>query len=256
MLMNEISFQAYLNRLDIDGPLEKSEATLRYLHKTHLLKVPFENLDIQWGRPLSLHHSDLFDKIVTNQRGGFCYEMNHLFSALLGYLGFKVQMIAAQVHNEDGPGNYFDHMALIVDDQWLCDVGFGGGSFVHPLAMTVNGVQDDPGGSFKVEQLGANSWVVQSKLKASDPFTPVYYFDLIARNVEEFEAECRSKQQDPDSPFVTRKICTMATDTGRVTLLNQELTIRTGAQKKVIEIDSPQQEKQLLKRYFNIQSPI
>jgi len=254
--MNEVSFQAYLSRLGVDGPLEKSTATLRTLHRAHLLNIPFENLDIQWGKPLSLESSDLFEKIVVKQRGGFCYEMNHLFSNLLKHLGFKVQIIAAQVYNEERPGNYFDHMALIVDDQWLCDVGFGGGSFVHPVALMTNGVQEDPGGSFMVEQLDANSWVLQSKLKAEDLFTPVYYFDMIARSVKEFESECLSKQQHPDSPFVTRKICTMATETGRITLLNQELTIRTGAHKQVIDVDNPQHEKQLLKQHFNIQSPL
>jgi len=95
--------------------------------------VPFENLDIHLKRPIVLEDNALFDKIVTRKRGGFCYELNGLFAALLRALGFDVVMLSAGVANperEFGPD--FDHMALLVtlEQSWLADVGFGD-SFVE-----------------------------------------------------------------------------------------------------------------------------
>src|SRR3989304_2800207 len=91
--------------------------------------VPFENLDIIAGRPIVLEEEALLDKIVRRRRGGFCYELNGLFSALLRTLGFRVTRLSAGVLNEDGTfGPDFDHMTLLVEleDRWLADVGVGG----------------------------------------------------------------------------------------------------------------------------------
>ena len=245
----------YLARIGYQGAVDPGLETLKKLHQHHLLRVPFENLDIQWQRPLSLDIQDLFQKIVGDNRGGFCYEMNHMFGSLLKELGFEVVYIAAQVYNEQQPGDYFDHMALVVNGEWLCDIGFGGGSFMRPLSLSSKAAQADPGGQFRIKQLDEKSWLLSSALKTDEDFKPVYYFDLIPRKIDEFQPECIRKQQDPTSSFVTRKICTMATDKGRVSLLNEELTIREGADKTIIKVEDAQQEAQLLWEYFKVRSP-
>ncbi len=86
---------AYLNRIGYHGPREPTIETLRALHLAHLLAVPFENLSIGIGEPIVLDQAALFDKIVLRRRGGFCYELNGMFAALLRALGFDVTMISA-----------------------------------------------------------------------------------------------------------------------------------------------------------------
>jgi N-hydroxyarylamine O-acetyltransferase len=73
---------SYLERIDYRGSLELSAEVLCGLHYAHLLAVPFENLDIHLGHPILLNEDQLFDKIVTQRRGGFCYELNESFTAL------------------------------------------------------------------------------------------------------------------------------------------------------------------------------
>src|SRR5919199_4974405 len=110
-----MDIQAYLERINYHGPLDPSAETLRELHVAHLLAVPFENLNIGMGWPIVLDESALFDKIVVQRRGGFCYELNGLFAALLRALGFHVTMLSAAVARRDGSfGPDFDHMALLV----------------------------------------------------------------------------------------------------------------------------------------------
>src|SRR5215213_9521921 len=119
---------AYLERIGYRGPPAPTAETLRRLHVAHLLAVPFENLSIHAGEPVVLDDESLFDKVVARRRGGFCYELNGLFAALLRALGFEVEMLSAAVRGSAGKfGPEFDHMTLLVKlgERWLADVGFG-----------------------------------------------------------------------------------------------------------------------------------
>ena len=78
-----LDVERYLQRIDYSGPTVPTLETLSALHQAHLLAVPFENLDIHLGRAIVLDEEALYDKIVERRRGGFCYELNGLFAALL-----------------------------------------------------------------------------------------------------------------------------------------------------------------------------
>src|SRR3989440_10034587 len=143
-----MDIQAYLQRIDYTGPLVPSAKTLRLLQVAHLRTVPFENLSIHSGEPIVLDDDALFEKIVSRRRGGFCYELNGLFAALLRALGFDVVLLSAGVaHAGGGFGPEFDHLLLVVDlqEHWLADVGFGD-SFLEPVRLvTGEQVQDGRG---------------------------------------------------------------------------------------------------------------
>src|SRR5215211_5668577 len=128
----------YLRRIGYSGPIKPDAQTLRGLHLAHMFSVPFENLDIGLGRPIRLSEEALWEKIVVQRRGGFCYELNGLFAWLLTQLDFDVTYLNARVYNRQGQlGIDFDHLALLVQiphqsGRWLVDVGFGD-SFNEPL---------------------------------------------------------------------------------------------------------------------------
>ena len=125
---HSVDATAYLKRINYRGPLAPTAETLRRLQVAHLLSVPFENLSIHTGEPIVLDDDALFEKIVVRRRGGFCYELNGLFAALLRALGFHVEMLSAGVVSQAGEfGPEFDHMTLLVSlaERWLADVGFG-----------------------------------------------------------------------------------------------------------------------------------
>src|SRR5258708_6478096 len=138
-----MDIETYLRRIEYAGPIDPNPETLRALHKAHMLTVPFENFDIHLRRPIILEEDRLLAKIVDQRRGGFCYELNGAFAALLTALGFKVAMLSAAVaHAAGGFSPPFDHMALLVemDERWLADVGFGD-SFLEPLRLDRIGAQ-------------------------------------------------------------------------------------------------------------------
>ena len=138
--------RTYLERIGYDKPVRLDVESLFGLHRTHLLTVPFENLDIHLNVPIQLSEDALWDKIVIRRRGGFCYELNGMFAWLLKQIGFEVTYLNGRVYNNEGKrGREFDHLTLLVripavEQSWLADVGFGD-SFFEPLRFNDDGEQ-------------------------------------------------------------------------------------------------------------------
>ena len=220
---------SYLERISYDGPLDVSHDTLRALHLAHLYTVPFENLDIHLGRPLSLDGAALFNKIVTRRRGGFCYELNGLFGALLRDLGFRVTMLSAEVAREAGGFSApFDHLTLRVDldEPWLADVGFGNG---FRLPVRLDDAADQPQGDSAYLIIPDGDYRVLLRRDLGGDWTPQYRFTLQPHTLAEFADRCRFHQTSPESHFTQGRICTLATRAGRVTLSGMRLIVTTPA---------------------------
>jgi N-hydroxyarylamine O-acetyltransferase len=256
--MTENWVNRYLNRIQYHGNLAPNVENLTSLQEAHIYSVPFEDLDIHYGVPLSLELNDLVEKVIEKNRGGFCYELNYLFGSLLEALGFRVTYLSARVFNEDTgeEGPEFDHMALVVTlgEKWLVDVGFGGRAFTQPLSILKPDIQIDPAGFFRIDEVGNDRFQVVRSLDRNE-FLPLYNFSLDKINIENFYAECQWKQTDPQSHFVKNKICTMATPKGRKSVLNDVFTIREGKIKSTFEIIDLQHERRILSDHFNIDLP-
>ena len=129
---------AYLDRIGLAGRPATDLEGFTALHRAHLLAIPFENLDIQLGWPVSLVPGLIFDKLVMSRRGGWCYEMNGLFGWALGELGFRVNRATGSVAREvRGPAFDGNHLVLRValeEGAYLADVGFGDGPR-EPVAL-------------------------------------------------------------------------------------------------------------------------
>ena len=244
----------YLRRIKFPQTILPSTECLALLHQYHLYHVPFENLDIQAGKRLSLDLGDLYDKIVRHRRGGFCYELNSLFHWLLTEIGYKCWMISARVITDAGePGPEFDHMALIIeaDQKYLADVGFGD-LFLKPLKLTLDDIQYDGNSYFKIQPEGEKDYLL---LMSTDGilFRKEYLFNLEARSTNDFKAICMDKQINPDSHFVTNRICTKATLEGRWTIRNNQWVETIHHNKSGFTIENQDQYRQLLLHKFDLE---
>jgi N-hydroxyarylamine O-acetyltransferase len=246
----------YLMRIDYRGTLEPTAATLRGLHVAHLQRVPFENLDIARRRLFDLDPAALFDKIVTRQRGGFCYELNGLFALLLEQLGFRVTRLAAGVVGQDGSlGPEFDHLTLQVscpneaNSPWLADVGFGD-SFLEPLHFEVEDEQPDGLRSYRIEHVGGERWLWERDYDGT--WARQYRFDLQPRQLSDVASMCAWQQTSPDSGFTRRRICTRATPTGRITLSEIRLITTVNGRRSERTINSDAEYQAVLHDQFGI----
>ncbi len=135
----------YCARIGYAGPRDATLTTLRALHRAHLLAIPYENLDIHLGLPLTLDREAMFTKLVDERRGGWCYEMNGVFGRVLETLGFSVRYLSGAVGRaERGWRAQGNHLVLLVtlDRPWIADVGFGDG-FLTPLPLEVGHFRQD-----------------------------------------------------------------------------------------------------------------
>ncbi len=213
-----MDIRAYLQRLNYTGAIAPNAETLRLLQLAHLRAVPFENLSIHSGEPVVLDDRALFEKIVSRRRGGFCYELNGLFAALLRGLGFEVEMLSAQVANAEGIfGPDFDHMTLMVTraDRWLVDVGFGD-SFLEPLRLDEESTQGHGNHTYRIEREG--EFLVLMKQTNENEWKSQYRFTLKPYQYSDFAEMCRYHQTSSQSHFTKARICSRATTDGRITL--------------------------------------
>lgn len=242
----------YLTRIDYSGPLDPTRETLRALHHAHMLAVPFENLDIALGRKIVLDEDTMLKKVVDGRRGGFCYELNSAFAALLRALGFRVTLLSARVAKEDGSeGREFDHLTLRVDleQPWLADVGFGD-SFLEPLRLEAGSEQSDPAGIFRLVE-DEDRWYMQKK-EADGNWRAQYSFSLQPRGIQEFASMCHYHQTSPESSFTQNRICSRATPQGRITLSEMKLIVTNNGQRRERVLASEEERQRVLREQFGI----
>jgi N-hydroxyarylamine O-acetyltransferase len=244
--------RSYLDRIGYTGRLDATVNTLRGLHRQHMLSVPFENLDIHQGRRIVLDAERFVDKVVNRRRGGFCYELNGAFAALLTAAGFRVTLISARVSNKQGKlSPEFDHLALRVDldEPWLADVGFGD-SFLEPLRLMSHVGQCDPAGGFRLIPAGER-WLLE-RLQPEGDWRPQYDFSLRPRRLSEFAARCRYHQTSPKSHFTRSRICSMARPGGRVTLSGLRLIMSSNGRKNERTLSGDAEWRSALQDHFGI----
>lgn len=244
---------SYLDRIGYRGPLTPTAETLRALQVAHLQTVPFENLSIHARQRIVLGDEPLFDKIVERRRGGFCYELNGLFAALLRALGFQVAMLSAGAARADGTfGPDFDHMALQVDldERWLADVGFGD-SFRDPLRLDERREQPEPPRAFRIDEDGGHL-LLQRQDGPGEPWQPQYRFTLQPHEFPDYAGMCHFHQTSPESHFTRGTVCSLATPDGRVTLSGMKLITTQGRERQERVLGSEEEREALLRELFGV----
>lgn len=251
-----MDISAYLARINYTKAIKPDAQTLCGLQLAHMLHVPFENLDIGLRRPIRLNAAALWNKIVIQERGGFCYELNGLFASLLNEIGFDVTYLNARVYNREGAlGIDFDHLALLVkipglSARWLADVGFGD-SFNEPLNFEDRREQMQGLRAYRLEQT-SNGYITWQK-NYDGSWERQYFFDLQPRNFPaDYEAACLYHQTSPESSFTHTSIISRATPDGRVSLEDGRLILTNNGKRSQRLLESKEEYDLLLREHFNI----
>ena len=221
-----MDIQTYLDRIDFHDNIVLNKDVLYKLQKKHLLNVAFENLDIHYGKKINLSLTDIYQKVVTEKRGGFCYELNGLFHRLLKQIGFNVKLISARVHTKDAEYSpEYDHLAIIVNlenKEFLVDVGFGKFS-LKPLKLEMNQIISDSFGKFQFDKYNTDYYRI-NEIKDNNLF-PQYIFKNEERKLSEFTKRCKFHQTSVNSHFTKKKLISIAKNDGRITLNNSQLRL-------------------------------
>jgi len=252
-----INIPAYLERIHFNHSVKPDIEALRGLQLAHLRSVPFENLDIALKRVIHINEESIWNKLVVNKRGGFCYELNGLFAWLLKQIGFEVTYLNARDYHEadDTFGIDFDHLVLMVripnqSTRWLMDVGWGD-TFTQPLNIDNGEWQEQGLRAYRLESFreGYRLW----QRGYGEKIERQYYFDLTPHQFPaEYEAACQYHQTSPQSIFTRNRIISRLTEDGRISLDNDRLIVTANGQREEFPVQNEIEFRMLLKKHFDI----
>lgn len=226
--LEALDLEAYLERIGYSGSLQPLLVVLEAIHLAHATHIPFENLDILLQRPISLDLARLQAKLVAERRGGYCFEQNLLFSAVLQRLGFAVTQLAARVIYPSGRMLPRTHIVLLVDVEgatWLADVGFGLEGLLLPVPFGGGREARQFGWTYRVVEANGE-WTLQSLRNGS--WRNLYTFLVAPQLAVDFEPANHYTATHPDSRFVRTLTVQLPTPEVRYRLRNRELLLDRG----------------------------
>lgn len=245
--------EKYLERIGFAGEARADLDTLRRVHRGHIESIPYENLDVQFGRPVRRDPADAFDKIVNRRRGGWCFEMNGLLSWALEEIGFRVRRLAGAVDRASrGDGVIGNHLVLLVDldETWIADAGFGDG-LIEP-ARLVNGPFSNGPFRCALENLGGG-W--RRYVNDERGGAPNFDFNETVSDEALLEGMCRWLQSDAESPFVQNAVVQRWVDDEHWSLRGRVLVRTTETDKETRLVDSAEEYVDLLRDRFALDLP-
>ncbi|SUL70313.1 N-acetyltransferase [Staphylococcus aureus] len=209
---------------------QPSIEALNYYATRFMLTVPFENIDVQNGKPISVDIDALFNKIVHDKRGGFCYELNTFFKAYLQQKGFNPELMSATIHTPGGGRSQNgSHASLVVSINnvfYVTDVGFGDLPLnAIPITLPDDTQQiTDISGTFRAIFNSEDKDIFYVQKYENNHWHTKYEAEFKAREIEEFDQNIEYNQTHPDSVFVKHLLITMPQSFGRATMSENHLT--------------------------------
>ncbi|PSJ24296.1 acetyltransferase [Streptosporangium nondiastaticum] len=229
-----LDLDAYLARVRLPGrqSLPPTAATLRTLQRAHTAAVSFENLDVLLGRDMPLDTAALQRKIVHAGRGGYCFEQNLLFAAVLERLGFPVVRHLARVRRGSTRVRRRSHAILVAEADgrpWLCDAGFGDEGPLEPVPLAPGATVTTGDWTWRLDLEppagpAPEQWALRSL--HPDGWFDVYAFRPEHHAPDDFESAHYWTSHHPRSPFTDRVVVQRGDDHVRHTLTDRTLTAR------------------------------
>jgi len=250
--------KAYLERIGIFEELAPTKENLRRIQTAHLRTVPYENLDILLGKPISLEKDALYEKIVVNRRGGYCFEVNELLGHLLRDLGYEVtDLFGRFLRGETGIPMRRHHVLMVkcIDDEvpYIADVGVGTGSPNIPMRLTAGEEVPDGVIAYRFTKHDFFGWVLEDR--KNGVWGPVYSFTGEPQAPIDFLATSFWCEHAEESIFNKGAMVSLRTENGRRTIDADEARIFDGNDVTVLPLKTWEEKDRILREWFGIVLP-
>lgn len=217
--VERLDLDAYLARIGLTGEVDVTGPALGALHRAHVARIPFENIDVRQGHGVETGIDAIQDKLVRRRHGGYCYEHGVLFAAVLERIGFGVDRLLARIGYDAAQPRPRTHMLLHVrchQEHWLVDVGFGGG-LLRPLPWDDFGTIHRQGGwTYRLEQGATGERLLRER--RGKQWRTLYSFTDEPQHASDIMMANHFTQSHPSSPFRDRLVA-IAKDEARLTVL-------------------------------------
>lgn len=262
----------YLARIGLSAPVSPDPAGLAALQSAHRLAIGFENLDVMLGRPIRIDSASVFDKLVLQGRGGYCFEQNRLYADALGRLGMPARPLLARVRLRAAQGVTppRTHVCLLVTmggEPWFADAGFGG-SNLAPMPLKDGAmVQTSDGARHRLRRIGTpgtldGEWLLEragapdatdGRAAAHLDWQPQYTFDLSEVAPEDLEQGNHWTSTRPGTRFTTLHVASIPIDGGFASMVDRELTIHGPAGTERRSVADASDYARTLRKVFRIE---
>jgi N-hydroxyarylamine O-acetyltransferase len=252
------NLKLYLQRLGFEAPPEPTLDTLRLLQLRHTGVFPFENLATISGAPVLIDLPSIEEKILVGGRGGYCYELNNLFFALLLELGFDARAISGRVVMNQPEGSWTARthrlsLVTIDDVRYITDVGFGGMVPTAPLLLDTEAEQATPHEPYRIEKQ-PDGYMLRANVAGE--WRSMYLFDLQRQEDIDYTIGNWYVSTHPESPFSQRLMVARTGEGWRKTLNNGSFAVhRMGANSERREVTQVDELIELLAREFALHLP-
>jgi len=250
-----LDLDAYLDRIGYGDALRPDQSTLAALHLAHASHIPFENIDVLLRRPIRLDLDSLQAKLVSGRRGGYCFEQNLLFSAVLHSVGFSVTPLAARVRYRTQRLLPRTHMLLLVEldgMRWLVDVGFGGEGLLLPVPIGTGEAARQFAWTYRVVAEGGG-WVAQSL--RDGVWDDLYAFTFEPQALPDYEMASYYTSTHPSSRFLQTLTVQLPTPAVRYILRDRELIAERGDDTEGRVVGDDDELRQVLADTFGLHVP-
>jgi N-hydroxyarylamine O-acetyltransferase len=255
-----MDISAYFQRIALATGPTADMAGLVALHAGQRKHIPFENLDVALKRSISLDPDEVFAKLVTAKRGGYCYEQNQLLARVLTDVGFEVRPVLARVWLAMPllvpPRTHALNLVKLKGEDWIADAGFGA-VFVSPLPVR-DGAQA-MGQDGHIHRLRVDTqfgWMFERAKAAGleisnlTEFQPQYSFTLDTVLSSDLAMSNHWSSTWPQSRFVLHRVASIITDTGIISLMDQQLTRVSGQHSAAVDITTTEDLQEILHTDF------
>lgn len=246
----------YLERIKFSGEIELNFEGIKKLMQSQLFSVPFENIDVQAGKTISLIGDDIVSQIVDKKRGGYCYQINGIFSLALQEIGLSHYYIAVRplVNPGQNPKTHLAIIAKIENEEYLIDLGFGGNSIREPLKLSEIETEIQQGDdTFKLVKTEENEYLLQ--ILIGKEWSNLYSFDLTPQRWIDFKPANHYNYSHPDSFFTQNLIVVLQNEAGKKILFKNAVKSVTNGATELISFENDQLEN-ILESEFNLKVSI
>ncbi|MGF1568391.1 MAG: arylamine N-acetyltransferase [Nodosilinea sp.] len=253
-----IDLDAYFQRIGYSANPAPSLDTLRAIHHGHTQAIAFENLSPLLGEPVLLDLPSLQQKLILAGRGGYCFEQNLLFRAVLVALGFEVTSLAARVlwgvpEEVVTPRTHMVLMVSIDGEPYIADVGFGGLTLTTPLRLKPNLEQPTSHEPFRLIETD-QAYTLQAHINQG--WTSLYRFDRQEQHLVDYDVSNWYVSTHPNSLFVNSLVAARPDATCRYALRNNHFAIHhlNGSTEKYV-LTTAEELRAVLENEFRLVLP-
>lgn len=253
----KIDLDAYLDRINYNGKRNDSLDAFREIHLAHVNAIPFENLNPLCGLPVNIDLDSIQQKLIFEQRGGYCFEHNHLLLSVLRELGFQVKTLAARVmwNVPQGVVTARGHMLLMViinGSHYIADTGFGGLTLPVPILLKKDIVQVTTHEQFRLSE-DSGEYFLQANI--NQEWKNLYRFTLQEHYFPDYEVANYYLSTNPASHFTYNLIAARVENESRLTLRNNEFAIHQNGETRRCKVETTEELLSLLETRFLILLP-